>query len=146
MKLYPVQLTAEQQQTLEHLIHRGSAPAQVHTRARILLLAARGLRDEDIAPAALTSRSTVQRTRQRFVTGNLAMALYERPRSGRPVTFTGDVEAQLTTLACSAPPPGAARWTLRLLADRLVELAVVDTISPTTVGTRLKKTRSTPGG
>ena len=141
MKLYHVHLTAEQDQTLRRLIHTGQAPAPVQTRARILLAAATGQPDDAIAHALLSSRPTVQRTRQRFAQQGLDAALYDAPRRGRPPRLTGEVEATLTMLACSAAPAGHARWTLQLLADRLVELQVVATISPSAVHGLLKKTR-----
>ena len=136
MKLYHVHLTAEQDHTLRRLIHAGQAPAPVQTRARILLAAATGQPDDAIAHALLSSRPTVQRTRQRFAQQGLDAAL----RRGRPPRLTGEVEATLTMLACSAAPAGHARWTLQLLADRLVELQVVATISPSAVHGLLKKT------
>ena len=129
MKLYHVHLTAEQDHTLRRLIHAGQAPAPVQTRARILLAAATGQPDDAIAHALLSSRPTVQRT------------LYDAPRRGRPPRLTGEVGATLTMLACSAAPAGHARWTLQLLAARLVELQVVATISPSAVHGLLKKTR-----
>jgi len=139
-KLYHVQLTDQQRSALHHLIHSGSAPAQVQTRARILLMAERGDRDVDIAQALLTSTPTVQRTRCRFVTEGLDGALYSKPRSGRPPRFTGEVQAYLTMLACSQPPAGRARWTMQLLADQLVALRIVDSISDAQVHKMLKKT------
>ena len=93
----------------------------------------------------LTSVSTVKRTRWRFLQGGLEAALEEKPRSGRPPKITGEIEAQLTVLACSQPPEGHAHWTLRLLAERLVELGCLDSISHVAVGNRLKKTKSSPG-
>ena len=140
MKLYHVHLTADQDQLLRHLIHAGHAPAQVQTRARILLAVATGQPDDAIAYGLLTSRPTVQRTRQRFAQHGLDAALYDQPRTGRPPRLTGEVEATLTMLACSAAPAGRARWTLQLLADRLVELHSVETISPSAVHGLLKKT------
>ena len=138
-----IQLTPEQHQELEQLIHRGQAPARTQTRARILLLSDRSQgearRDAEIAAAVMCARGTVVNVRQRFVSGGLPAALYDRPRPGAQPKITGDIEAQLTMLACSDPPPGHSRWTLRLLASRLVELGLVTEISHVTVGERLKK-------
>ena len=144
-KLYHVQLTDQQHEELEQLIHSGKALAQVQTRARILLLAHRGKRDVDIVQALLTSLSTVQRTRARFVEEGLTAALKGKTSPGRPPRLTGDVEDHLTMLACSTPPHGRSRWTMQLLADRLIELRVVDTISDEAVRKKLKKTNSSLG-
>jgi hypothetical protein len=148
VKLYNVQLTEEEREQLHELVHSGKAPAQVQTRARILLLAEQGHRDVDIAQTLFTSPSspsTVFRTRLHLVTEGLRAALHSKPRSGRPPIFGGEVEAHLTALACSSPPSGHARWSLQLLADTLMELHVVQSISPSQVRKTLKKTGCTPG-
>ena len=138
-----VQLSEKERTHLKGLLRRGAAPARVQTRARVLLLSdrSRGERrtDEEVAGAVLTSVSTAKRTRWRFLQEGLEAALTEKPRPGRPPKITGEIEAKLTVLACSQPPEGHARWTLRLLADRLVELKAVDTISYETVRQELKK-------
>lgn len=130
---------------LAHLIHAGKANASVHTRARILLLTDysqdQHRTDADIAAHLQIPHSTVVRVRKRYLDEGLEAVLQDKPRPGQPPKITGEVEAQLTVLACSAPPDGHAQWTLRLLADRLVELGHVDSISPTAIGNRLKKTR-----
>lgn len=144
-----VKLSEEERARLKGLLRRGAAPARVQTRARILLLAdrSRGERrtDEQVAAAVLTSVMTTKRTRWRFLQEGLEAALAEKPRPGRPPKITGEIEAQLTVLACSQPPEGHARWTLRLLAGRLVELGHLESISHVAVGKRLKKTKSSPG-
>jgi transposase len=144
-----IQLSEPERTYLEGLLHRGATSARVQTRARVLLLSdrSRGARhtDEEVAAAALTSVSTAKRTRWRFLQEGLEAALAEKPRSGRPPKITGEIEAQLTVLACSQPPEGHARWTLRLLADQLVELGYVESISHMAVSNRLKKMRSSPG-
>jgi hypothetical protein len=121
----------------------------MQTRARILLLSDRSQgqkrTDQAVAEAVLCSLSTVGNIRRRFLAGGLAGALYDKGWPGAAPRFTGEVEAQLTVLACSDPPEGAARWTLRLLADRLIELGHVDYISHVTVRELLKKTNSSPG-
>jgi len=139
-KLYPVRLTDEQHTQLSHLIAAGTHKARVLARARVLLLAAQDRPDHEIAGVLALSPATIHRIRQRFVTAGLTAALYDQPRPGRPPTLTAEVEAKLVMLACSAPPKGRARWTLHLLADQLVELHVVETISHEQVRAMLKKT------
>src|SRR5438132_13992698 len=139
-KLYTIQLTEQQRSELQRLIHSGKSAARVQTRARILLLAEQGKGDEQIAQALLTSPTNVQRTRQRFCQKGFERALYDEPRPGRPPRITGEVEAKLVMLACSSPPEGRSRWTLQLLADKMVELGYVDTISDQAVYNKLKKT------
>jgi len=145
-----VELTEEQRTELEQLIRTGNALARTNTRARILLLSDRSQgqkrTDQEVAEAVLCSKSTVGNVRRRFLTGGLPSALYDKGWPGAKPKFTGEVEAKLTMLACSDPPDGAARWTLRLLADRMVELGYVDSISHVTVRELLKKTNSSRGG
>lgn len=154
-KHHALYLTDDQRTTLHTLIRAGKAPARRQTRARILLLLDRNqadhLPDDAVAKALLCHRNTVGNVRQRFLAAGLSAALYDKPLPPRaPKKMTGEVEAHLIALACSAPPEGQQRWTLRLLADRLVELGLVDSISHVAVGARLKKTplnrgRSSPG-
>lgn len=131
------------------MIRAGKVTASVQARARILLLTdysqGQHLTDVDIAASLLVSQSTVVRVRRRYLNAGLEAILQDKPRPGQPPKITGAVEAHLTVLACSDPPDGRDRWTLRLLAARLVELGHVDSISATAVGKRLKKTRSSPG-
>jgi len=145
MTTKPVNLSEEQRSQLWGLLRRGAAPARVQTRARILLLTDAGVgghRPEgEVSRAVLTSLSTVRRTRRRFLAEGLEDALTEKPRPGAPPKITGEIEAQLVLLACSDPPEGHDSWTLRLLADRMVELGYLDSISHVAVGKRLKKTR-----
>jgi transposase len=144
-----IELSAEQRHVMEQLIRAGAAPARVQTRARILLLSAAEPGDWQSAPAVakalLVHPNTVRNVRRRFVAEGLDAALYERPRPGAVPKLTGDIEAELTRLACSEPPIGHAKWTLRLLADHLVELTSLASVSHDTVGEWLKKTRSSPG-
>ncbi len=123
--------------------------ARTQTKARILLLTDRNQpqprADAEIAAALQVSKPTIVRTRRRFVLEGMDAALYDKPRPGATPKITGDVEAQLTLLACSTPPEGKARWTLQLLADKLVELKLVDSISDVAVMHRLKKTSSNRG-
>lgn len=138
-KIYIVDLTKEERAYLLDLIKSGEHSARKLNRARILLLADEGKADSEIAKALHTGTATVQRTRQRFVEGNLEGALNERPRPGGQKKLDEKGEAILETLAHSEPPEGRKRWTLQLLADRLVELKVVDSISYETVRQEVKK-------
>lgn len=140
-----LQLSGEQRAELEQLIHTGNAAARVQTRARILLLSSEGKRDAEVAQALHTSPATVQKTRRLFFREGLHRALYDKPGRGRPPRITGEAEAHLTMLACSTPPEGRARWTLQLLADKMVELEYIDAISDQTVYKTLKKTNSSLG-
>jgi transposase len=141
-KRYIVDLTADERAGLRALLNKGAAPARRLTRARILLLADEGGTDPEIAAALHVHRATVERTRRRFVEGGgVERALSDRPRPGGRPKLGGKGEAHLVALACSAPPEGRSRWTMQLLADRLVELKLVEAISDETVRRTLKKTR-----
>lgn len=145
---YRVMLTATQRDELTQLIHAGTAPARKLTHARILLKADRGSDgpgwvDQQIADAVEVSQSTISRIRKDYVEQGLDAALNRHaPRRVYRRTLDGEQEARLIALACSQPPDGQVRWTLRLLADKLVELDVVDTISYQTVRRSLKQTTS----
>jgi transposase len=138
-KIYIVDLTEEERTYLLDFIKSGEHSARKLNRVRILLLADEGKADSEIAGALHTGTATVQRTRQRFVEGNLEGALNERPRPGGQKKLDEKGEAILETLAQSKPPEGRKRWTLQLLADRLVQLRIVDSISYETVRQELKK-------
>lgn len=144
-----VLLNATQRHHLENLIHRGNAPARVQTRARILLLADRSQGQshthKQIAQSLLCGSITVGNICRRYVHEGLESALSEKPRPGKAPKITGDIEARLVMLACSDPPDGQARWTLKLLADKLVSLELVDSISQVALYKRLKKTRLNRG-
>ena len=147
MKKYRVTLTAEERQQLRALIAGGKAAALKIARARILLKADQGdggpaWLDADIAEALDRGLRTVERVRQRFVERGLDDALThkEQQTPRRQRVFDGTAEARLIALACSRPPDGRAGWALRLLADRLVELEVVEAVSRETVRRALKKT------
>lgn len=144
-----VHMNAEQRHHLESLIRKGNAPARVQTRARILLLADRSQGEQrlqkQVAEAALTDVATVSQICRRFVLEGMEQALAEKPRPGAVPKITGEAEAQLCLLACSDPPIGHVRWTLRLLADKLIELGHVTTITEAALCQRLKKTRLSPG-
>lgn len=138
-KKYIVKLKDEERQYLLDLTGKGEIGARRMKRAQILLKADEGLKDMDIMSALNTSRPTVERIRKRFVQGNLEKALQDDPRPGSKTKLDGRKEAQLIALACSDAPDGHERWTLRLLADKLVELDVVESISHETVRQYLKK-------
>lgn len=141
-KIYVVDLTEDERTYLLDFIKSGQQSARKLNRARILLHADEDKPDKEIAAALHTGIATVQRTRQRFVEGNLEGALNEKRRPGREKKLDEKGEAVLETLAHSQPPDGRKRWTLELLADRLVELKVVDSISYETVRQELKKNAS----
>jgi transposase len=143
-KKYIVDLTTDEREQLLHLIRRGKPSARKVARARILLQAANGLTDDQIAVALHTGEATVERTRKRFVEEGLG-ALNERPRPGGRRKFTGKEEAHLIAVACTPAPEGRQRWTLRLLAGKVVELGLADTCSYETVRRVLKKTNSSRG-
>jgi transposase len=139
-KKYIVTLTNEERDALHEMIHKGTSGVRKMNRAHILLLADEGESDAAIAEAIHTSPSTVQRTRQRFVEEGFEESLTEHHRGGAPVKLTGHQEAFLVALACSDPPAGRVKWTMELLADRLIDLRMVSSISDETVRLRLKKT------
>jgi transposase len=152
MKKYTVQLDAEQRKLLESMLTGGKATARSQTHARILLKADQGSEgpgwsDEQIAEALSVGTSTVERVRRRLVEGGLLDALVRRPQPERPEQrkMDGELEAHLVTLACSQAEGGQKRWTMRMLADKLVQLGYVDQISHQTVWVTLKKMRSNRG-
>jgi len=150
-KKYIVTLTGEERAVLREMIAVGKRAARTLAHARVLLkadacAAEPAWEDEAISRAVEVSRATVQRVRQRFVEEGLAAALQPRPhRRSRPPLVDGVAEAHLVTLACSTPPEGLAHWTLRLLAEQMVELAYVEHVSHETVRQVLKKTKCSPG-
>lgn len=141
---YIVDLSAAERATLEHMLRSGKTGARKLTRARILLKAADGLSDDAIAAALDVGTATVFRTRQRFVEASLG-ALDELPRPGAQRKLTGQQEAHLIAVACTPAPEGQARWTLRLLADKVVECGFAPSIARETVRQVLKKTNLSPG-
>jgi transposase len=142
MKKYLVTLTDDERRQLEQLLGKGKAAARTRRHAHLLLKADRtcGWTDTQIAAAFDVSVRTVERLRQRFVEEGFAAALNPKPVPRLPRKVDGDVEAHLVALACSDPPEGRQRWTLRLLAGRLVELGHVESISHEGVRRALKKT------
>jgi transposase len=151
MDKYRVALEAEERAALERLVSAGKAASRKLAHARILLLAdavhGDGHSDEDIVAALSASLRTIARVRKRFVTEGLEAALDPRPRPPRPdkIKIKGNVEQKLVELACADPPSGRCHWTLQLLADEMVVLGLVNSISTETVRLALKKTTSSPG-
>jgi transposase len=151
MDKYRIALTLEERIGLERLVAVGKSPARKLTHARILLLAdeTRGeaCSDAEIVLALGTSLRTIERQRKRFVTEGLEAALDHKPQPARPdkIKIKGDLEQKLIETACSDPPQGRCHWTLQLLADELVVLGLIDTISTVTVWQALKKMTSSRG-
>jgi len=144
-KLYVVDLSKEEKEQLEELTSKGQSAARKIRRAHILLLANEGLRDKEVARALSAAVTTVERVRKRFVEEGLEAAISERPRPGAKRSLDGHQEAYLVALACSEPPEGRESWTMQLLADRLVEVGVLEEISDETVRRTLKRGTSSHG-
>ena len=139
-KKYLINLSDEERLMLDEMTRKGEIKARKFKRAMILLKADEGLTDQQIMAAVNVSRPCVERIRKRFVADGIERALNEDPRPGQKRKLDGRAEATLIATACSDAPDGHARWTLRLLAGKLVQLGVVDTISHKTVRRTLKKT------
>lgn len=150
-KKYIVSLSLEERNDLEHLVNTGKAAAYKINHARILLKADiqqrdGGWNDATISQALDISVATIERVRQRFVEQGLTAALERKKQSRRRAqALDGEQEAHLIALTCSDPPVGRGRWSLRLLAERMVSLEYVETVSYETVRQTLKKTNSSPG-
>lgn len=144
-KIHVVDLTPRQQKHLRRIVRVGSNKAQVITRAHILLKSHEGLTDKEIATFLYTSEETVRRTRVRFSEEGLERALNGKAQPPREPALTDEQEAYLVALACSDPPAGRASWTIELLANRLVEDGIVESIGWEKVRLTLKKTNSNPG-
>ena len=141
-KAQPVSLTDDELRSLTTITKRGATPARVQTRARILMLLHRGRTPDTISSALSVGVATVFNVKRRYLSEGLGSALHDKPRSGKPARISGAARARITALACSEAPEGHARWTLRLLADKAVELGFVEAISHNTVKEVLKKTVS----
>ena len=137
----PIKLRKTELRSLTTTITRGKTSARTQTRARILDLLHRGQHPEEIAATLQVSAQTVFNLKRRYLSGGLDAALFDQPRSGRPVEIDGTQRAKITALACSTPPEGHARWSLRLLADKAVELECCEHVSHNAVKEILKKTR-----
>lgn len=138
-KKYHINLSTEEQDQLNDLTRKGTTKARKFKRAMILLKANEGMNDPQIMEALRVSRPTVERIRRRYVWGGLDKALEEDPRPGQRRKLDGRSEAVLVATACSQAPEGHDHWTVRLLAGKLVELGVVNSISHETVRLTLKK-------
>ena len=146
-----VTLTKEQRQHLENVVRTGQSPARTQTRARILLHLDRSQErrwnDAQIAEALGCHPNTVGNVRRRFVAEGLEATLADKPMGPtEPKKLTGDLEARIILLACSDPPEGFARWSVRLLSERVVELGYLESFSRESARLLLKKTNSSPGG
>ena len=147
-KKYVVKLKGRERLELQQKLRSGRESARTLARARVLLKCDEGCTDEEVVEAVGVSLGTVERSRKRFCTGGLDLALTDRPQPPRPLQrkIDGRAEARLVTLACSTPPDGRESWTLQLLADSMVKLKYVDgAVSDETVRRVLKKTRSSRG-
>jgi transposase len=144
-KRYIVTLTDEERAQLERLTRSGKASARMIRRARTLVLAADGRIDEDISAALGVGVSTVERTRRRCVEEGVEAALVERARPGAEPKLDPTAQTTVIALACTSPPEGRDRWTMQLLADRVVELRLAPDISAESIRRLLKKTGSSRG-
>ena len=150
MKKYIVELTSEERKQLQQLVKKGKVPGYKIRHAQMLLKADQGNKgpgwpDVQVAEVFAAHVTTVERLRKRFVEQGLEAALERNKRNNYARKLDGDAEAHLIAIACSTPPAGRSEWSLRLLADRLVELSVVDSISYMTVSRTLKKTNLSRG-
>lgn len=143
-KQFHVQLSEHERVRLQKIIRSGKEKARKITRCRVLLLAdgPTGKTDQEISDALNVCPATIFNIRRRYSQEGLERAIGEGTRSGQPPKFKGRAAAKITAIACSTPPDGQARWTLRLLADRVVELNIVESISHQSVSNILKKTNS----
>lgn len=138
-------LPAEEINQLQQLLTKGKHSVRSLKRAQVLLQLQQGKTPSAVAQLVSVSLAMVYNIRNRYQAEGLTVALSEKPRPGQPSKFDKAAQAHLTAIACSQAPDGHSRWTLRLLADRLVELRLVESISHQAVGEQLKKTNSSPG-
>ena len=143
--VFVLRLPAEEVAQLQQMLSKGKHAVRSLKRAQLLLALHQGGTPSAVAQLVDVSPAMVYNIRNRYVAEGLTAALSEKPRPGQPSKFDKAAQAHLTALACSEAPDGRSRWTLRLLADRLVELRLVESISYKTVGEQLKKTLSSPG-
>jgi transposase len=145
MRKEELELSEAERQKLVELVRKGENKARVITRARILLLSDEGRTDQQVADSLQIGRATVERIRRRAVREGVETALVDRPRPGSEPKLNVKQEAQLVAIACSEPPPGQKRWTIRLLMEEVMKQKIVDSISFETVRRIVKKTMSNPG-
>lgn len=141
-KSHCIKLSEHERQHLQKIVESGQDKARKITRCRILLLADKGRTDQEISDALNVCLATIFNIRRKYHHDGLEGAINEQARSGQPVRFKGKDLAKITAIACSKPPEGRARWSLRLLADRVIELDIVESISHVSIGNILKKTNS----
>ena len=141
-KAQPLTLNSNETRSLKNILARGTTSARTLSRARILDLLHRQKQPSDIADLLQVSQQTIYNVKRRYLVGGLQAALFDQPRSGRPIEISGSQRAKITALACSTPPEGRARWTLSLLADKAVELGHCQRLSHTKARHILKKTNS----
>ena len=141
-KSHRVKLKKHVRQCLQKIVESGEDKARKITRCRILLLADQGRTDQEISDALNVCLATIFNIRRRYCQEGLERAISEGARSGQPPKFKGKSLAKITAIACSKPPEGRAKWSLRLLADHVIELDIVETISHVSVRNILKKTNS----
>ncbi len=141
-KAQPIKLSNDERSSLTTILRRGTTPARVQSRARVLDLLHREQHPTKIAETLGLSLQTVFNIKRRYLSKGFDVALYDRPRSGKPPKIDGAARAKITALACSTAPTGHARWSLRLLADKAVELGFCESVSYETVKEVLKKTGS----
>lgn len=143
-KQFRVQLSDQERLRLQKIVRSGKDKARKITRSRILLLADEitGKTDKEISDALNVCLATIFTIRRRYSQEGLERAIGEGSRSGQPPKFKGRAAAKITAIACSTPPKGQGRWSLRLLADRIVELKIVESISHQSISNILKKTNS----
>jgi putative transposase len=142
-KRQAVRLTTAERDVLEQFVAHGTKSARAINRARILLLLDEGRREKELTTLLGVSRGTIYNVRQKYMQkehAHILDGLHEAPRSGRPIKIASRVEAHVTMIACSNPPEGYGRWTLHMIADKLVQLTVMDTISHESIRRTLKKT------
>jgi len=141
-KTHCVKLKKHARQYLQKIVESGEDKARKITRCRILLLADQGKTDQEISGALNVCLATIFNIRRRYCKRGLERAIGEEARSGQPPKFKGKSMAKITALACSKPPEGRAKWSLRLLADHVIELDIVESISHVSIRNILKKTNS----
>jgi transposase len=141
-KSHLVQLSGKERQQLQKTVQSGKDKARKITRCRVLLSADKGKTDQEISNALNVCLATIFNIRRRYSQGGIEHAINEEARSGQPPRFAGKLTAKITAIACSNPPEGHARWSLRLLADHIIELDIVESISHQSVKNILKKTNS----
>lgn len=141
MKELIIKLKKKDRESLGKFVKRGNSNAREITRARVLLMSDSRERPTSIVNALNVTKKTIQNIKERYLQGGIDRALYDLPRSGQPTKFNGKHRAKITALACTTAPEGHAKWSLSLLADKAVEIGIVEEISKAQVGRILKKTK-----